>query len=52
MPKTIREKSNISERKESVLLLRFRTAAPTVTSYKYMSYAKVAKIVGLTYNQV
>ena len=52
MPKSLKDKTKVEERSTAVLLLRFRTEKPDMKSYKFMSYASIAKITGLTYNQV
>ena len=48
--KKLREK--LAQRKEAVLLLRFRTPNPSTNPRKFCSYQRIATIVRLTYNQV
>ena len=38
------------EIQKAVILLRFRTTEPTITSVKYMPYLKISSILGVTYN--
>ena len=52
MTKTSWAQIKLNDRKESVLLLRFRTLTPNLNDIKYMSYARIVKLVCLTYNQV
>ena len=52
MTKSEKIREKLRERKDSVLLLRFRTLEPSKGALKYCSYARIAKIVCLTYNQV
>ena len=35
-----------------MLLLRFRSSAPTAASTKYAAYARIAQALGITYNEV
>ena len=48
--KKLREK--LAQRKEAVLLLRFRTPNPSTNPRKFCSYQRIATVVRLTYNQV
>ena len=48
--KKLREK--LAQRREAVLLLRFRTPNPSTNPRKFCSYQHIATIVRLTYNQV
>ena len=41
-----------AEIKKAVLLMRFHTENPTVDGHSYLSYVKIAKICGLSINQV
>ena len=46
------KKDKLQERRDAVLLLRFRTTEPSHLSYKFTSYQRISQMVGLTYNQV
>ena len=50
MAKSSNLKMKLCERKEAVLLLRFRTVSPKLDSFKYCSYRWIAQIVNLTIN--
>ena len=52
MTKSIKLQQKLAERREAVLLLRFRTTVPKRNAFKYCSYNKIVKIVRLTMNQV
>ena len=50
MTKSANLKTKLSERREAVLLLRFRTVAPKLDAFKYCTYRRIAQIVNLTAN--
>ena len=41
----------IDELRTAALLLRFRSTRPTVGADRFMSYAKIARALSITYNQ-
>jgi len=50
MTKSDKLKKKITERKETVLLLRFCTVSPKLDAFKYCTYRRIAQIVNLTAN--
>ena len=52
MTKSLKLQQKLAERREAVLLLRFRTSTPKLNAFKYCSYKKIAKVVDLSMNQV
>ena len=52
MKKIPKRRQKQQERKNAVLLLRFRTEQPDKNAVKYCSYQKIGRIVNLSYNEV
>ena len=52
MKKVSKKRMKQQERKNAVLLLRFRTDQPAKNAVKYCSYQKIGRIVNLSYNEV